>query len=318
MASVNTVLGPLDTAKLGFTLMHEHIMAGVGGLYDEYPEIYGPDVMEHIVTVLKRAKEGGIETILDASTYDLGRNVKVLAEASRRSGINIICTTGWWMNIPQYFGGISADQLAQLFIKDIEQGIAGTGIKAGMLKSGSDKDGVTPAQQVVLMAVARAHLKTGIPIMLHSYAQGRVGRQQLAILKDEGVELNRVKLDHSNDTTDVEYLMWVLEQGAYLGMDRYPGPTSISVSTQGRNRVLKTLIDAGYADRLLLSHDWVLAEVVEETSHLPFKAELLAGNPYDFLFIKKVVLPELRKMGVPEVVVNKLCISGPRRFLENA
>lgn len=318
MTKVNTVLGLLDTDKLGFTLMHEHIISGPGGLYREYPGIFGGNVIERVITVLKTAREGGINTILDASTYDLGRDIDLLAEASRLTGVNIICTTGWWLDIPNDFEGISSDHLARLFVKDIEKGIANSSIKAGIIKAASDKTGVTPQQETILRAAARAHLETGAPIMLHSYAPGQVGRRQLTILKEEGVKLNRVKLDHANDTADTEYLTWVLEQGVYLGMDRYPGPKSVSVSTQGRNKVLKFLIDAGYADRLLLSHDWILTTVKTETPRWPFIAEIHAENPYDFLFIKKVVLPYLTKMGVPETIVNRLCINGPRKFFESS
>ena len=317
MATINAVLGPIDTTALGFTLMHEHIMSTGGGIYLEYPELLGPDLMKRVISALKQAKEGGVDTIVDASTFDLGRNIHLLTEASRLSGVNIIACTGWWMDIPRSFDGLSADQLAQIFIKDCKEGIAGTNIKAGILKAASDFTGVTHEQQIILRAVARAQLKTGVPIMLHSSATGRVGKQQLAILKEEGVNLKRVKLDHSNDTCDTEYLTWILEQGCYLGMDRYPGH-SAGASTHSRNKTLKELIDAGYANRLLLSHDWILTSIVTETPHLAFMSELLAANPYDFLFIKKVVLPQLRDMGVPEKVVNSLCIDGPRKFFEGA
>ena len=317
MTIINTVLGPINTSNLGFTLMHEHIITGAGGVFQDYPQLYQPNIMERMVTSLKKAKEGGVDTIVDASTLDLGRNIKVLVEASRRSSINIITCTGWWLDIPHNLRGVSANQLAELFIKDCEQGIADTNVKAGLIKAASDDTGVTPEQEIVLRAVARAHLRTGIPIMLHSFAPGQVGKQQLAILKEEGVDLKRVKLDHSNDTSDVEYLTWILEQGAYLGMDRYPGLSSVSISTDERNKVLKTLIDAGYVDRLLLSHDWILTSFVTEDPP-PFWQELRASNPYDFLFIKKVVLPQLREMGVPEVTVNRLCVNGPRNFFEGA
>ena len=79
--------------------------------------------------------------------------------------------------------------------------------------------------------------------MLHSYSPGQVGRRQIAILKEEGVPLNRVKMDHSNDTTDLEYLYWMLEEGCYLGMDRYPGE---GVSPLARTKTLKALVDAGF------------------------------------------------------------------------
>ena len=94
--------------------------------------------------------------------------------------------------------------------------------------------------------------------MLHSYSPGCVGKKQLAILKEEGVNLKRVKVDHSNDTTDIPYLTWILDQGCYLGMDRYPGH---GISPHDRTRTLKILIDAGYANRLLLSHDYPLVDI---------------------------------------------------------
>ena len=115
----------------------------------------------------------------------------------------------------------------------------------------------------MLRAVARAHHQTGLSIMLHSYSPGQVGRRQIAILKEEGVPMNRVKLDHSNDTTDLEYLFWILDQGCFLGLDRYPGDVP---SVNQRNKTLKALIDAGFAGRLCVSHDWSLARHVASDS----------------------------------------------------
>ena len=312
MTTINSVLGPLDTADLGFTLMHEHLLLAPTGIPQNYPELLGADFMERIVNGLTQAKEGGIDTVVDATTLDLGRDVSVMAEASRRSGVNIIAVTGWWLDIPRFLGGVSADQFARLFIREIKEGIAGTDIKAGILKSASDVGGVTPGEEIILRGVARAHLQTEVPIMLHSDSPGQVGRQQLAILKEEGIDLRRVKMDHSNDTTDVEYLTWLLEQGCYLGLDRYPGS---NVSSEDRTKTMKALIDAGYAHRLLPSHDHSLAWVMAEA--LPISPERReAGTGY--LYMKSVVFPQLREMGVPEATLNSLCVDGPRNFFEGA
>jgi len=312
MAMINSVLGPLDTANLGFTLMHEHIIVASAGVYRDYPELLGTNAMERAVDGLKKAKEGGVDTIVDATTLDLGRNIEVVAEASRRSGVNIIACTGWWLDVPRFFAGVSADQLAEVFVREVEQGIAGTNIKAGILKSAADIPGVTPEIGIVLRAVARAHLKTGAPIMLHSYSPGQVGRPQLAILKEEGVNLKRVKMDHSNDTTDVEYLTWLLDQGCYLGLDRYPGRATSSLA---RTKTLKALIDAGYADRLCPSHDNTVLRVMAANPEVT-EEERLMLNPHGYLYIKKVVFPQLREMGASEAVVNRLCVDGPRNFFE--
>ena len=192
MAVINSVLGPLDTANLGFTLMHEHLIVASAGFPQNYPELLGKNPVGRLIDALKKAKKGGVDTIVDASTLDLGRDVNLMAEASCQSDVNIIACSGSWLDIPRFFGGVSADQLAEIFIRETKQGICGTNIKAGILKAASDITGVTPEAATILRAVARAHLQTGVPIMLHSYSLGQVGRQQLAILKEEGIDLKRV------------------------------------------------------------------------------------------------------------------------------
>jgi phosphotriesterase-related protein len=312
MDTVNTVLGPLGVDNLGFTLMHEHIIVSAAGIPQDYPELLGNDFTGTIVRALTAAKKGGIDTIVDATTLDLGRDVNVLAEVSRLSGVNIIACSGWWLEEPFFLTGASVDRLARVFIREIQEGISGTGIRAGILKAASDVSGVTAWQEKVLRAVARAHLATGTPIMLHSYSPGRVGERQLAVLKDEGVNPARVKVDHSNDTTDIGYLNWLLEQGCYLGMDRYPGR---GVTPQERTRTMKTLLDSGYVDRILPSHDHVPVEIMDTSSeNMDHPGE--QRNPRGYLYFKEVVIPQLGEMGVPQETVNRLCRVGPRNFFK--
>ncbi|MFH1382244.1 MAG: phosphotriesterase-related protein, partial [Chloroflexota bacterium] len=138
MPTVNSVLGPIDTAALGFTLMHEHVVAASAGIVENYPEMLGTGFMEHIVAELKALKKGGIDTVVDATTVDLGRKVTLLADVARLSGVNIIACTGWWLDTPRFFPRLSANQLADSFIREIKEGIVGTNIKAGILKGASD------------------------------------------------------------------------------------------------------------------------------------------------------------------------------------
>jgi phosphotriesterase-related protein len=308
---VNTVLGPLDTRDLGFTLMHEHVMSQ-GAVARNFPELLGPRFLEKIVQGITEAKKGGVNTIVDATTFDLGRDVSFLAEIAKRTGVNIIACSGWWMNTPAYLGGQSPDLFADIFVREIEEGIAGTGIKAGILKSAADFGGITENGEIMLRAVARAHCRTRVPIMLHSYAPEHLARRQLAILKNEGVDLRNVVVGHVNDTRDMEYLNWILEQGCYLGMDRYPG---LNLSAHARTETLKWLIDAGWTDRLLPSHDCGLVNPL--TFYPPDVQESIEkGNPYGYLYLKKVVFAWLREMGVEEAVIINLCVNGPRRFFE--
>jgi phosphotriesterase-related protein len=311
MATVNSVLGPLDTRNLGFTLTHEHIMF-VPMAFRDYPELLGHNYVERLISDLKRAKDGGVDTIVDATTIDQVRDIKLMADSSRRSGINIICCSGWWLDIPRFFSDITIDQLAEIFTRECEQGISNTNIKAGILKASSDTSVVKPEEELVLRAVARAHLRTGTPITLHSHAQGQVGRYQLAVLKEEGVDLRRVMVGHVNDTTDTKYLFWLLQQGCYLGMDRYPGR---GVTSEERTKTLKTLIDAGYAHRICLSHDRWIMRIIDANKD-PIEDERLKLNPHGFLYIKKVVFPELQRMGISKEVLESLCVDGTRNYFE--
>lgn len=314
MVKINTVRGFVNSTDLGFTLMHEHLVAAFPNAITEYPDLLVPNVMGHVVAELKKAKEGGVNTVVDMTTLDLGRDVNFIREASKLSGINIIVCTGWWLDVPRFLSNtmpaIKPAQMAESFVREIDKGIGDTGVKPGILKSASDVGGVTPPQEMGLRAIAKAHLKTGVPIVIHSYHPGQVARQQLAILKDEGVNLKDVKVDHSNDTTDVEYLTWILEQGCYLGLDRYPG---VQPSPMARTKTMKSLIDGGHIDKLCPSHDCLLGYVLPQDV-LPERWE--SGNPHRFLYIKKVVLPLLKEMGVSDDKIERLCVTGPRNFLE--
>ena len=319
MKTVNTVLGPLETSKIGFALMHDHIMGSASGIPQVYPELLGKNYKERIIIGLTAARQAGVNTIVDADTFDLGRAVNILAEVSKLSGVNIICCSGWFGELPGYFGSFTADQYAQIFVREVQEGIEGTSIKASILKSAADFGGVTPNGALLLRGVARAQLLTGVPIMLHSYSPDQVGRQQIEILKEEGVDLRRVKLDHSTDTKDMEYLEWVIKQGCYLGMDRLPGihvPPLARVSPDGRVKTIKDLIDAGYADRILLGHDAFLVSTFFDTLPEAAKKKLETDNPYGFLYINKYVLPKLRELGVSEKTIHSICVDNPRRFFE--
>ena len=312
MAVIQSVLGPLDTQDLGFTLAHEHITVTAPGVYQNYPELLGDKPMDWVVEALKEIKSGGVDTIVDATTLDLGRDVNLLREAAEQTDVNIIACTGWWLDIPRWFDGMFPDQMAAVFVREIEEGIAGTQVKPAILKSASDMDGVTAGGEVMLRAVARAHLKTGVPIVCHSYSPGEVGRRQTSILKEEGVSLERVKMDHSNDTTDLDYLVWLLDQGCFLGLDRYPG---MGVTSEQRTETLKALIDRGYADRLCPSHDGMVLRT-NVGSPMFTEKERLARNPHGLLYIHRTVLPKLREMGVSENIVSRLCVDGPKNFFE--
>ena len=258
MPSVNTVMGPVDTNELGFTLSHEHVGTNAAGLRHTYPEFIDRDgIREQSIAAMKAVYEDGVRTIVDVSTFDLGRDVQLMREVSLGSGVQIIPCTGNHVAVPRPFGDVSPDVIAAMYIREIEEGIEGSGIKAGIIKVDSDRGGVTPAQEVVLRAAARTQKATGVPISTHTWSPDRVGEQQVRILEDEGVDLDRVYIGHSNDDTDLEYLVGLLNKGVWLGLDRYPGgQVPGTPNWEQRTEVTKSLMDAGFTNRIFLSHDY--------------------------------------------------------------
>jgi len=265
MPTVNSVLGPLDTAQLGVTLSHEHVVVTSAGIPHVFPEaVNRPEAIELAVEELGQAYAGGVRTIVDVTTFDLGRDIRILEAASRTSGVNIICATGTWRDIPRAFWTASPDRIAALYVREIEQGIEGTGIKPGIIKVANDAEGVTPEAEIILRAAARAHRATGVPISTHTWAPARIGEQQVRIFEDEGVDLGRVYVGHSNDTTDLDYLLGLLRKGVWLGLDRFPGrQTDVTPDWRGRTQTAKALIDAGFGHRIMFGHDRSVARIFD-------------------------------------------------------
>lgn len=312
-ASVNTVLGPVRPDELGFTLMHEHVLVAASGLFTSYPDLLGQDREARAIASLERARAAGIDTLVDCTTFDLGRHAPLLAEVSRASGMRIVNVTGWWLDVPRFLQGVGPNQMAREFVRDIREGFRGTDIRAGLLKCAADFEGVTPPLETMARAVARAHLETGVPIMVHSYPTGQVARRQIEIFREEGVDLTRVKIDHSNDTTDLEYLEWILDQGCWLGLDRYPGRL---VSPHMRTVTLKRLMDLGHGDRLLPSHDCICLHVHNERpdGSIPADHDFTLRNPDQYLYMHRHVIPDLLAMGASQDEVRRLFVDNPRRF----
>ena len=317
MPPVNTVLGPVDPADLGFTLSHEHVLLSAAGVSHTYPGfIDHQQVTDDGAVELKGAYDEGVRTIIDVTTFDLGRDIRLLAEVSRRSGVHIVACTGNHLAVPRGFAIAPPDKVAPFFIREIEEGIEDTGIKAGIIKVASDRGGITEAQEVILRAAARACNRTGTRISTHTWSPDRVGDQQVRILEEEGVDLNLVYVGHSNDDTDLDYLLGLLRKGVWLGLDRYPGGrTGDTPNWEVRTEVLKKLLDAGFAHKIMLSHDHSIpsTNVTEEQAE-----ERRRFNPDGYLFITRKVLPRLKELGGSDADIQAMMVDNPRRFFGGA
>lgn len=309
MATVETVLGPIDAARLGTTLGHEHVLVSIGEDSHHYPWMFDWELTRSRgIRDLTAAKAGGIDTLIDLTTPDLGRNVDYVREVAAASAMNVVVATGMWLVIPPSFWGRDPDEIADIFVREIEVGIDDTGIKAGVIKVANDQatGGITPESERVLRAAARALKRTGCPISTHQSAEDRLGARQVEIFREEGAPMDRICIGHSADTTDVGYLESLLQEGVFLSMDRYEDDP---VDWRQRNATVKALVDRGWAHRLMLGHDWSPTPVGAGAALPP------PDDPPAYLLVGTVAVPSLRSAGVRDEAIAAMLVDAPRRFL---
>ena len=311
MTTVQTARGPVDTTQLGPTLMHEHVVTRSPGVQENWPHLWDRNSHpRHRRAQDGRAPRAGASAaIVDLTTVDLGRDIDLIAAVARRTQVHVVVATGvWWM--PQrYFSGHGVDEVADLFIRDITQGIGNSGVKAAIIKCATDTAGVTPVIENVLRASARAQKATGVPISTHTWAAGRTGELQQAIFAQEGVDLSRVIIGHSGDSDDLGYLRGLMERGSTIGMDRFGLENFLP--TAKRVEVVARLCAEGYAAKMVLSHDancW---------SDMLSEEDKRQTRPlWHYNHISDDILPALRKAGVSDDQIDQMLVHNPRAIFE--
>jgi phosphotriesterase-related protein len=203
-----------------------------------------------------------------------------------------------------------AETMTELFVRDITEGIADTGVKAAILKCATDAHGLTPGVERVLRAVAAAHRATGVPITTHTHAHSRRGLDQQRIFAEEGVDLSRVIIGHSGDTKDIAYLEELIAAGSYLGMDRF-GVDNI-LSFDDRVDIVAQMCERGHADKMVLAHDASCY-----IDWLPEAALPLVLPNWHYLHIHNDVLPALRARGVSEDQITTMLVDNPRAIFSH-
>jgi phosphotriesterase-related protein len=314
MSDVQTLRGGIDAAGLGATLMHEHVF------------VVDPDVAENVPTDWDERKalddaahrldelySAGIHTIVDLTVIGLGRSIGRLKKVPLTSSLNIIVATGVYAfhDVPPYFKYRKSQALVDYLVNEIRHGIGDSGVRAGILKCATDEAGMTPGVEKIVRAVARAHVETGAPISTHTHAASRRGLEQLRVFSEEGVDLSRVVIGHSGDSTDVDYLLEIADTGAYLGMDRFGIDTILGFDE--RVDTVARLCAMGRADRMVLSHDASCY-----IDHYRGGRPPAALPNWNYLHITADVLPALLARGVTAEQIDQMLVVNPRKVLAGA
>ncbi len=320
-AEVETVRGTISTDELGVTLMHEHVFVLSPEIIANYPEGWGDEQAREDAAVekLNALKAAGVDTIVDPTVIGLGRYIPRIQRVAARTDLRIVAATGVYTygDVPMYFhftgpgtalGG--PEPMVDMFVRDITEGIAGTGVKAAILKCATDEKGMTPDVERVLRAVAQAHRATGVPITTHTHAHSRRGLEQQRIFAEEGVDLTRVIIGHSGDTTDLDYLEEMIAAGSYLGMDRFGLDNILSFSD--RVDTVARMCERGHAGKMVLAHDASCY-----IDWLPEAALPVVLPNWHYLHIHNDVLPALRQRGVSERQIATMLVDNPRAIFSH-
>ncbi len=320
MREVQTFLGPVDPATLGPTLMHEHVFVRNFELERNAPSPEWDEnaAVEQAVRNLTTLHELGIRTVVDLTVLGLGRDVRLVSAVAERAPVHLVAATGFYTAdvLPIYFQfngpGRLVDQsepLVELFVRDIEDGIANTAVKAGVIKVMTGVAGFTPDVTRVMDAAATAQRQTGVAITTHSDPGTRNGLAQLAFLRARGVPPERIIVGHSGDTDDLPYLREIMDSGSTIGMDRF-GMEHV-LPDERRAAAVLALLSLGYADRMILSHD---AAVFSHVTPPSWRAR--EAPNWHMENLSRRILPMLREGGASGNDLEQMLVTNPRRLLE--
>jgi phosphotriesterase-related protein len=307
MPIARTVRGDIDAADMGYTMPHEHIFT--------HPQGHGSkNEVDHLlndfdkgVQMLREYKEIGGGTIVEATPRTWGRDAERMLKAAQATGVHVIACTGYICQEHGMEDNITdrgVDDIAAEMIRDIEQGMDGTDIRAGWIKVGTAYMHVTAGEDMVIRAAVAAAKHTGAPISTHT-TNGTMGIEQLEIAASEGFDLTRMTIAHVDRNPDLWYHRKMLDTGASLIYDG-PGKAKYYPDSM-RIELLKQLVRDGFEDQLMLCND------MGRRSH-----HTVYGFGPGWQWIKQRFIPRLIEEGFTEEQVHKFMYDNPRRQYQMA
>ncbi|RGB93059.1 phosphotriesterase-related protein [Hungatella hathewayi] len=322
---INTVLGPIEAKDLGKTLMHEHLIYGFCGFQGDYT-LGGFDellcIRENMKWLTPLKEKYGFRTIVDATNNECGRDPFFLAKMATIMDLNIICSTGFYYEPASAFMYLKfrsgfADvetEMYEMMRTELTKGIGNTGIKAGVIKLASSANQITPFEEKFFRAAARNNRETGATIITHTEA-GTMGPEQAKLLIDNGANPKDIAIGHMCGNTDLDYHERVLQYGVFDSFDRFglEGDLFNTPTDEERCDMIAALLDKGYEDQILMSHDSVTVELGRPRPVPKDDLDFMAHA--NILNIPDRVIPMLKERGVTDAQLDKIFIANPAKVL---
>jgi phosphotriesterase-related protein len=312
--SVETVTGPISVEQIGKTLIHEHFVFGYPGYQGDVTlgAFNEEEALEAAVGAARQMMSYGIQTVVDPTPNECGRNPLFLKKISEATGLQIICATGYYYEgegAPPYFKlrqglGTADEEIYEMFMKEITDGIGGTGIKPGIIKLGSSKDEITEYEKMFFRAAAKVQKETGIVLLTHTQ-EGTMGPEQAQLLIELGADPSKIIIGHMCGNTDPSYHKKVMDKGVRIGFDRFGIQVLVGAPfDHEREATLLALLDEGYEDQILLSHDSITVWLGRPPVMNEQVTEIMGNWHPSHIF--ENILPALRKNGITEGQIDKM------------
>ncbi|GKX66478.1 phosphotriesterase family protein [Inconstantimicrobium mannanitabidum] len=307
---INSVLGKIHEKDLGITLMHEHIAWDSDGA-KSINEYSLEDVIDTILPYLLDLKKSGCNTFVDATTLGSGRDLKILVECSKKSGLNILTNVGAWDGsdheckfIPNSIKGKSIDEISEIWTQQYINGIEGTDIKPAYIKIAlGDTGEITEFQEKILRAAARTSIKTSLPIQCHTIP-AKSAVEAVSIIEEEKLQLNKFIWVHADVEKNTEIILKLAEKGIWMEFDFIGREKEFSWQIEA----LKYATKNNLLDRLLLSQD-------AGTFYFGKKNDKSTIIPYNRIF--KEFIPQCIANGISKEIFQKLLVENPLKVLKN-
>lgn len=300
MMIIRTVNADIHPDELGVTYAHEHLITSPPSNVTDTDLKMDSEAAATIE--LATFKQAGGDTLIEMTTPEYGRQPEAMRRLSTATGVHVVCTTGW---IKEKFfkprvEGRSIDDLADEMIRDVLEGMDGTTARAGVIKGGSSRDEITPLEENVFKAAARAHRETGAPISTHTEA-GTMALEQIDLLTAEGVAPERILIGHMDRKLEWDYHLQVARRGVGLGFDQFSkekyAPDKVRIE------FIQRLVEAGHGEQIFIAGD--LARRSYWTSY--------GGGP-GLTFILWRIVPWMRECGLSQTAIDAMLVDNPRRL----
>jgi phosphotriesterase-related protein len=303
-----TVNGPIPPERTGFTLPHEHTGISLWHIQDrwDYWELT-PDE-DLLADELRDFRRRGGSTLVDLTPSGVGRDPERLRRLSAATRLQIVMGTGWYRGAyypPEaLIDRRSVDDLAAEMIREFDAGVAGTGVRPGIIgEIGTDKPWLSAQEERVHRAAARAAKGTGMAISTHA-VMSPVGLDQLRVFEEEGVDPARVVIGHADSYPNLDHYLAILDRGANLQFDFLGQRFANEEAAEPRLiELIVELLERGFADQLLLSQD------------VCHNVQLKANGGFGYVYLQQHFLPKLRTAAVGEGEIERMTVDNPRRIL---